>query len=526
MRYLEIEAKIAGMAKNLDRRYIRAFWIAFALVNLAFLFYTVNFMFGDHDWNYVRGASAWNEGAFEGRPLHFVLQAVLFDGQVLPFLNSLFSFAALVLGYILLARYWQVPLTTFNYALFAVFAAVLPYTLVWLYYAKDMLINLSLPLVCVASLLAASAAVSSKRPWLHVPAMALMLFAFASYAAVINFYAVCLLGSAFFAYAAGKPFWTAVHEKTLPAPDILAALVLYKGMLAFSVLTSSYNTRIISWDYLPQKLLETCSAMFMQFVTPLPFMEYKYKLLLLAFCLLGLAAAVCRGGIRKIPGLLLLALGLLFASKLAFFVADERGQILAELENFAFVPRLDFYGLAGIYAFALACLLRFSSGKFRKAAVAFAVIIAFMSGVRDMYAQKVWKLGFDAEMKAHERIVARLERFPGFDARRKYRLLQIGSFSLRRNYYRRTAGEEISLDLLETSFTPEFMSRIVYNFYYPEDVFYDNAVPGELSKAGQDFVRNRAKPWPSADAVYIDGDIVVIVLTEEGLEKARSLLYF
>lgn len=332
MRYLEIEAKIAGMAKNLDRRYIRAFWIAFALVNLAFLFYTVNFMFGDHDWNYVRGASAWNEGAFEGRPLHFVLQAVLFDGQVLPFLNSLFSFAALVLGYILLARYWQVPLTTFNYALFAVFAAVLPYTLVWLYYAKDMLINLSLPLVCVASLLAASAAISSKRPWLHVPAMALMLFAFASYAAVINFYAVCLLGSAFFAYAAGKPFWTAVREKTLPALDILAALVLYKGMLAFSVLTSSYNTRIISWDYLPQKLLETCSAMFMQFVTPLPFMEYKYKLLLLAFCLLGLAAAVCRGGVRKIPGLLLLALGLLFASKLAFFVADERGQILAELE--------------------------------------------------------------------------------------------------------------------------------------------------------------------------------------------------
>lgn len=84
-----------------------------------------------------------------------------------------------------------------------------------------------------------------------------------------------------------------VREKTLPALDILAALVLYKGMLAFSVLTSSYNTRIISWDYLPQKLLETCSAMFMQFVTPLPFMEYKYKLLLLAFCLLGLAAAVC-----------------------------------------------------------------------------------------------------------------------------------------------------------------------------------------------------------------------------------------
>lgn len=296
-------------------------------------------------------------------------------------------------------------------------------------------------------------------------------------------------------------------------------------MLAFSVLTSSYNTRIISWDYLPQKLLETCSAMFMQFVTPLPFMEYKYKLLLLAFCLLGLAAAVCRGGVRKIPGLLLLALGLLFASKLAFLSPTNAGRfwqsskILPLSRGWIFMVWPAF-----MHLLLPACCVFI--GKFRKAAVAFAVIIAFMSGVRDMYAQKVWKLGFDAEMKAHERIVARLERFPGFDARRKYRLLQIGSFSLRRNYYRRTAGEEISLDLLETPFTPEFMSRIVYNFYYPEDVFYDNAVPGELSKAGQDFVRNRAKPWPSADAVYIDGDIVVIVLTEEGLEKARSLLYF
>lgn len=58
-------------------------------------------------------------------------------------------------------------------------------------------------------------------------------FAFASYAAVINFYAVCLLGSAFFAYAAGKPFWMTVREKTLPALDILAALVCIRECWRF-----------------------------------------------------------------------------------------------------------------------------------------------------------------------------------------------------------------------------------------------------------------------------------------------------
>lgn len=91
---------------------------------------------------------------------------------------------------------------------------------------------------------------------------------------------------------------------------------------------------------------------------------------------------------KENSGIAVAGAGIAVCVQAGIFVADERGQILAELENFAFVPRLDFYGLAGIYAFALACLLRFSSGKFRKAAVAFAVIIAFMSGVRDMYAQK------------------------------------------------------------------------------------------------------------------------------------------
>ena len=42
----------------------------------------------------------------------------------------------------MLAKYWRVKGTTINYTLFATFVGVMPYTLVWLYYAKDALINL------------------------------------------------------------------------------------------------------------------------------------------------------------------------------------------------------------------------------------------------------------------------------------------------------------------------------------------------------------------------------------------------
>ena len=96
--------------------------------------------------------------------------------------------------------------------------------------------------------------------------------------------------------------------------------------------------------------------------------------------------------------------------------------------------------------------------------------------------------------------------------------------SLRKNYYRKEADEKISLDMLTPSFTPQFMSRIVYNFYYPEDIFYSNATIEDLSPAGAEYLKTRARPWPTQESIFIDGDIVIIVLTDDGLIKVRDVL--
>jgi len=524
MKYQELETKLKDGLKNLNPVYKKSFLIAFALINLAFLFHTVNFMFGDHDWNYIRTPNYWHEGSFEGRPLHFVMQSLFFGGHVLPILNNLLSFAFLALSGVLLAHYWRVPKKTFRWALFATFTAILPYTLVWLFYAKDMLSNLSLPFVVIVGLMLADR--PYKKIWYHIAALLLFYFAFASYAAVLNLMGVCLLGAILTTYLNGKSNIAKVIRQKLPTvADIIIAGILYKLTLALSPVTTEYNTQTLGVMYWPEKLKETVTVMLTQFVAPLPFMEYKFKLLLLALCIFALIMALLKGGIKKAPAVVALVLAILLSSKVAYFLADERGQVLAEMENFAYVPRLDFYGLGYIYALALALVLSLTNGKLYKIGATFAVIIAFMSGVRDMYAEKVWKLGFDAEMKTHERIVARLEQHPDFHSTQKYRLLQVGSFSLRKNYYRKAKGEEISLDLLETSFTPQYMSRIVYNFYYPEDVFYDNATTTDLTARGKDYLYHQAKAWPSAESIFIDGDIVIIVLTDEGLDKAKKSLF-
>lgn len=525
MKIVEIENKIKTNLSLFYDRYKIELWISFALINLAFLFHTINFMSGDHDWNYIKAPNYWSEGSFEGRPLHFVLQAILFDGHVLPILNNIVSFFALALSGILLAKYWQIPYSKTNYVVFSVFTATLPYTMVWLFYAKDMLINLSLPLIGVSSLIIADKAITRQKIYYHLIAIALMFFAFASYVAMINFYGVCFLSFILISYINKKEnIFTLIKQNIPTVIDMIVGLGLFKLSLVLSNVESSYNTKIISLDYLPKKIIETAQAMFEQFVIALPFMEYKYKLLLLVMSILGACLVFFKAKVKKTPFCILLLLGILFSSKLAYFIADERGQVLAEMENFAFVPRLDFYGLVYVYAFALACILQYGKKTIYKVGIALVCVITFMSFVRDMYAQKVWKLGFDAEMKAHERIVSRIEDHPYFYPNRQYRLLQIGSLSLRENYYKKDIREMVSLDLLETSFTPEFMSRIVYNFYYPKNIFYNNASVEELSSFGQQFLFTEAKPFPNESSVFIDNDIIIVVLTEEGLYKAKSTL--
>ncbi|MBR5598728.1 MAG: glucosyltransferase domain-containing protein [Alphaproteobacteria bacterium] len=525
MNYLKIEQKLIDWYKNIPDTIKKSVLYSFLLINLAFLFHTINFMFGDHDWNYVKQATSWKEGAFEGRPLHFVLQRVFFGGQVLPILNNVFSFFALSLSSVMLAKYWKIPASTLNYTLFATFIAVMPYTLVWLFYAKDALINLCIPLIIMSSLFLAKSKKTSKTELIFINLLSifLMFFALSSYVASINMVGVCVIGAILRDYLKeDKKLVSIIKEYISTAINTILSLALFKLYLMVFPTDASYNTKIIPLDFVIDKFFITIEAMFGQFTVILPFMDYKYKIILLAMVCFSLVVLLTKAPIKKYVSILGLLFLVVFSSKFAYFISDARGEILAEMEELAYVPRLDFYGIVYVYALSLSFILTLKSGIFRKTGIILAAIITFMSIVRDAYALKTWKLGFDAEMKIHERVVSRLEEHPQFILGRNYRVFQIGSISLRKNFYKKQYGEKIGLDTLETSFTPNYMSFLVYNFYYPQNLFHHNVQEYALSPRGRDFILHQAKPWPSEDSIYIDGDIVIIVLTQEGLMKSIS----
>ena len=113
---------------------ISSIFISFIIVNLAFLYHTFNFMWGNHDVKFIKERLYIDSGLFEGRFTQFIPHTFLTEGQILPIINNLIGFLFLTLGLWLLAKYWNIPKTRLNYILFITFFSTQPYTLSWLYF--------------------------------------------------------------------------------------------------------------------------------------------------------------------------------------------------------------------------------------------------------------------------------------------------------------------------------------------------------------------------------------------------------
>ncbi len=506
--------------------YRQSFWIIFGFVNLAFLFHTINFMWGNRDWAAVRFAVDPAESLKEGRFSAYWLQELLFDGKILPVANNLWAFAGLSLAAVLLGIYWNLPQKRAAYVITGLFFAVTPYTLSWLYFAKNTLGNLWLPAIVLAALL-----LSEKKPQslnrayaMNLAAILLFIIAFGTYIPVVNFIGVAVLGKIFLKTVFSDiPLKTACKRMVQTAANLTAALLIYAFIIVLlkdaGIMTPAYNTELAPLTALPFRLPELFSAMVAQFAVPMPFIDGLYKLLYLAVALIALFALIIKSPNAKAAarGLLVIPF-ILIASKLAFFLS------VPSAENPAYLARIDFYGLPLIYALMLATILKLGGEYLKRIGYALAVIIIFMGFVRVAYAQKVWKFGWEAETKLAERIITRLEKMPEFDINRQYKLLQIGEKSLRPRYYLKKSGEFPSGELLGWAYYPAGHAKDAYNFYYQTDFLSADA--GLSAAKGhqelRDYLLNRARAWPAKESLFISGEYIVFVLDEAALVKAQG----
>lgn len=516
--------EITQAYNNISATYRQSFWILFGLINLAYLFHTINFLWGGSDWAAVRTNVDINESLTDGRFSAFWLQELLFNGKILPVANNLWAFFGLSLAGVLLAIYWKLPQKTSLIVLSGLILAVNPYTLSWLYSAKNTLGCLWLPaLVLGATLLAENKSESPNRTLAkNLISVMLYLIALGTYFPVINFIAVMILGKIFLTITqTGERLKDAMLSTCQSLANLTAALMFYVFILFLLEESGKLNTSYglstpfnIFWSNLPLWLEQSLR----QFATPLPFADLGYQLLFVIMCVAAVFTLIFNTPNTRtaIKSLLLIPL-LIIASKLSvLFTVDTA-------ETTTYLAQINFFGLPLIYALLFIILAELNQGKLRTTAYILGGVLVFMSFVRVAYAQKVWKFGWDAETKLAERIITRLEKLPEFDIEKKYKLLQIGEMSLRQKYYLKQPNETANDNLLGKSYYPAGIAKDAYNFFYQTDFLSENATTAVLADpAIREYLSTTADVWPAKESLWIYGDYIILILDETALYTLRK----
>ncbi len=519
--------EIAGLYQSIPAVYRKSFWILFGLINLAFLFHTVNFMWGGTDWAAVRTSVDMNESLSDGRFSAFWLQKLLFNGKILPVINNLWAFLGLSLAGVLLAIYWNLPQKTAVIVITGLILAVTPYTLSWLYSAKNALGSLWLPAISLGALLLADTKTQSQNRNFanYLTSVMMTLLVLGSYLPAINFIAVAIMGKVFLktAYAdiSVKDAFLRVRQSLVNLTAAVMVYLLIMSLLKDSgVLASPFNLTApltACWFNLPLLFKSAVS----QFAVVFPFIDLSYQALFLILAISAVFTVIFNAPSGKTAAKSLALIPfIILASKLSVLFSTNPEDAVT------YAVQMNFYGLPLVYALMFITLIRLGGNYIRRFAYVMSVLLIMMSFVRVAYAQKVWKFGWEAETKLAERIITRLEKMPEFDINRQYKLLQIGEMSLRKKYYLANANELANGNLLQKSYYPAGRAKDAYNFYYQTDFLSADATAEEAAANPEirEYILTRAQAFPAPESIWIHNGYIILTLTPTALAKLQSTL--
>lgn len=646
LRDFDLPQIVTRRLQNADRPFWLAFAVVFLALNLIFLFHGAHFMFGDHDWKYLKHGISLGAGLFEGRFSQFVPVTLLSRGEILPIINNALGFAGFALGVALLARYWRLPHTKTAYVTFALSAALTPYILSFMYFAFLVIPVLGWNMFVIGALL-----VSEKEERFSLPRTAaaalLITLALGGYPPVINLIAVAfsvrLLFAALFEIphpgavpgtrsqsaapitshaqsAARIPSPAAAAPAHISSPDAIVpgapfplslplvlktlcrryrwtifnlalGITCYKLCLWALTRTGAVNAAYYNLQTTPfaewgGKFLLVSKDVWLQFTATLPFIPAAYKTAAGIVILAGTAAALLRiftpfrhhGASAAFPAktsaasalnapasspsvrsaapetlsttfsapvrlfVLLLLAAVFYAPLVTLFISTS----LAETE---FSPRIDFFGLMYLYAAMFALSLKNAAAPaapvsapctitrpipcaavFCKNLAILGAAAAAAIAVNCLFeAQKVWKLGFDAEMKLYRRAAARFMASPDFSPGNNYIMVQGGSPAFRPRFYH-TPYSRASDDLLGISYVPGMNPSVMWNYYgvaeYADSAAYVYTFRPDAAAAAA--IAN-ARPWPASQSTLVlpavspaGQNIILLILSPEGLSGLKN----
>ena len=192
---------IAKSYSDVDVVYRRAFWIIFGVLCFAFGFHAIQFMWGNHDWNFVGNFNLlpWDQRFFEGRYAIYLFKKAFLRGVYLPLIYDVVSFLFLALNAVLLCTYWKLEKRVAYFVLCGLILTAQPFTLSMMYYVHMLPeVFIGVTFVLIALVLGDKIAFekSSRVRKVVFPLISIILInlSLAAYPVLINTIAVVFIG--------------------------------------------------------------------------------------------------------------------------------------------------------------------------------------------------------------------------------------------------------------------------------------------------------------------------------------------
>lgn len=513
--------------------FLKSWYGIYTLTLFGALPFLLSFIWGNHDWGWVKEGTPLFSGVFEGRFSQFILPVILFSGNILPVFSLACALAYLSVTALLLLKLWQLPQKYLLYILLGLNITLAPYTISWFYFNFIVLSCLSWTCIITLGFYLLSSTKLNKT-LSAVLATTLFTLALGGYPPCIN-----MIGVIFFTLFLRDLYTNNPNIKSLIKKYMLYALTIIIAAALFLIIQyalkihhlqyDTYNTAGITLINLPAKILLCLQISLEQFTHKTSFIDSFYKYAMLILCVSALIKLFL--DLKKnynLLGLGLLSiLGLLLSSIITTIVAENTHYVLYE-------PRIEFFSLPYIYTFAAAILLTSKKPFMRNLTLLILTLVLFHNINTITYAAKIWNLGFKAETNLSERIVSRIENHPNFiNQNNLYAFVQSDAISIRQKYYQPNTNEIIDSYTVTAPYIPWHLPTKTYTFYYPNnfinrdfDVYWKfisaNEIP--VNPSVINYINDKSIIWPHEKALYIDSSLILLMMSKHGQNSAKQWL--
>ncbi|MGX3043893.1 hypothetical protein [Helicobacter sp. T3_23-1056] len=328
---------------------------------------------------------------------------------------------------------------------------------------------------------------------------------------------------------------TALYKTRFIIISVALSAISYKIVLdilkKLDIAQNMYNNQLTPLVEMPERILLAIKLGFSNLVNyntafmPLS-MTILFALFLVAFLIFLWQANLNKS--TKLSILILLC-GAILASQMHI--------ILSKTIDSA--PRIEYYGLMflRVLIVTLAFKICFDFIRMQKLAqnllFILSTILIWFCIVQDLYAQRVQKLAFDAELKLFNRVIARIEQNENFSYDKKYCSIKFGNTpNFRERFYNGKSKDNFELigqillsdlGVFDTVMLRNILKDCGVNINinnYKTDKKAQTLI-SRLHKAG---ILDKLEPYPHKNSVVVFEDIIVFVASKGNLDEVRASL--